>query len=216
MEQSYCTAGNAKDAFKWSLQHCSRHHLLSRSAFPTEASPNPFVHLPSRALLLTFDGDADSTTTKKLTKDCAVPSQLTNESDFGRRFRMPREVFNCIMECIIGHDCFYDQVDMFANPTIRPLVRLMACLLHLAYGSAAERGRWNLLHLDTVVNDSTNGFCRLMKHSVGKEYLCRLPTAQERQRILSINAGRDFPVMFASWDCKHNPMPWRNQKNLWS
>jgi hypothetical protein len=69
------------------------------------------------------------------------PSPVYNESDFERRFRMPRAVFNMIQEKIIGKGLFREKVANFSGKKgIHPLVRLTACILRLfAYGDAADQ-----------------------------------------------------------------------------
>ena len=128
---------------------------------------------------------------------------IYDEKQFARRFRMPREVFNRIKDRIIGQGTFVDKVDMFGNPTIRPLVLLVACLDHYAFGTAADHADAPYAIAESTLNQSAKEFCALMIASFGNEYLCRIPSVQERARILSINEERGFPGMFASWDCKH-------------
>ena len=128
---------------------------------------------------------------------------IYDEKQFARRFRMPREVFNRIKDRIIGQGTFVDKVDMFGNPTIRPLVLLVACLDHYAFGTAADHADAPYAISESTLNQSAKEFCALMIASFGNEYLCRIPSVQERARILSINEERGFPGMFASWDCKH-------------
>lgn len=62
---------------------------------------------------------------------------LYNETDFERRFRMPRSVFNRIHEALVQ-----EEVDPFVQkycsvtkkPGISPLCRLVACLRKICYG----------------------------------------------------------------------------------
>ena len=64
------------------------------------------------------------------------------KTDFERRFRMPRSVFNRIHEALVQ-----EKVDPFVQkhcfvtkkPGISPLCRLVACLRKICYGNADDR-----------------------------------------------------------------------------
>jgi hypothetical protein len=47
-----------------------------------------------------------------------------------------------------------------------------------------------------------------MKSEFGVHYLNRCPSPAKIRRSVTINSGRGFPGMFASWDCKH--FSWKN------
>jgi hypothetical protein len=46
--------------------------------------------------------------------------------------------------------------------------------------------------------------CRIVKEKLG-QYLNTAPTEEIKTQVQLLNAGRGFPGMFASWDCKHFP-----------
>ena len=66
----------------------------------------------------------------------------------------------------------------------------------------------NLRLSETSVNQSTKDFCRLMKQEFGEQYLNWRPSQEELRRCLAINAVREHPGLFSSWDCKH--FDWKN------
>jgi hypothetical protein len=66
-----------------------------------------------------------------------------NETDFERRFRMPRSIFNRIYNTLVlaGEPPFVQQYSSIGSkaPGIAPLCRLVACLRKLCYGDADDR-----------------------------------------------------------------------------
>jgi hypothetical protein len=137
------------------------------------------------------------------------PASKYDENDFERRFRMPRSVFNKIQEKIIGKGLFeHRKMNLSGRKGIHPLVRLTACLRRLAYGDSSDREDENLEIAKSTVDESLKCFNRLMKNEFGAHYLNRCPSPAEIRRSVTINSGRGFPGMFASWDCKH--FSWKN------
>jgi hypothetical protein len=132
-----------------------------------------------------------------------------DENDFERRFRMPRVVFYRIYGAIFGKGLFVQsKLNFSGKKGIHPLVRLTACLRRLAYGDSADREDENLEMAESTINKSLKDFCKIMKSEFGHLYLNRCPSPAEIERSTTINAGRGFPGMFASWDCKH--FAWKN------
>jgi hypothetical protein len=104
---------------------------------------------------------------------------------------------------------FREKVANFSGKKgIHPLVRLTACIRRLAYGDSADRYDENLDMAESTISMSLKQFNKLMIEEFGAQYLNRCPSAVEIERVTSINAGRGFPGMFASWDCKH--ILWKN------
>jgi hypothetical protein len=137
------------------------------------------------------------------------PPPVYDETDFERRFRMPRAVFNRIKDAIFDKGLFREKVANFSGKKgIHPLVRLTACIRRLAYGDSADRDDENLDMAESTINMSLKQFNKLMIEEFGAQYLNRCPSAAEIERVTTINAGRGFPGMFASWDCKH--FSWKN------
>jgi hypothetical protein len=131
------------------------------------------------------------------------------ENDFERRFRMPRSVFYNIWSKIYGKGLFTEHIKNYSGEKgIHPLVRLTACLRRIAYGDSADRDDENLEMAESTINKSLKEFIILIKEEFGSQYLNRCPSATEIERSTTINAGRGFPGMFASWDCKH--FSWKN------
>ena len=132
-----------------------------------------------------------------------------NESDFEKRFRMPRHVFHRLWTRISGKGCFVQHFDVATKlPGVHPLVRFVACLRKLSYGESSDRADENLEISESVVNSSFKQFCSLIVQEFGPIYLHRCPSQHEIERALRINASRGFPGNFASWDCKH--FSWKN------
>jgi hypothetical protein len=132
-----------------------------------------------------------------------------DENDFERRFRMPRSVFYRIYGIILGQGLFVQsKINFSGKKGIHPLLRMTACFRRLAYGDSSDRDDENLEMAESTINKSLKDFCQIMKSEFGQQYLNRCPNVDEIARSTTINAGRGFPGMFASWDCKH--FPWKN------
>jgi Plant transposon protein len=133
---------------------------------------------------------------------------LYNESDFERRFRMPRTVFQRIHDALMGTDPFIHKEDATKKLGLYPLVKLVACLRHLAYGDAYDREDENLQISETALSQLTKQFCRLVVARFGQQYLNRPPTLEERKVISERMSRHGFPGCLGSWDCKH--FNWKN------
>jgi hypothetical protein len=127
-----------------------------------------------------------------------------DEKNFENRFRMPRAVFDRIQHAIIGHHPFVQQYNAVTGlPTIRPLVRLCACICKLATGSSADALDENFAIAKSTLTEDCHSFTRLIRQEFGPQYMNRCPKDQEIARSVAMNADRGFPGAIASWDCKH-------------
>jgi hypothetical protein len=78
-----------------------------------------------------------------------------------------------------------------------------------SYGDSVDREDENLEISKSTVNASVKNFTKLMKIEFRQQYLNHgCPTPVEIECSTTINAGRGFPGMFVSWDCKH--FSWKN------
>jgi hypothetical protein len=126
-----------------------------------------------------------------------------NEADFTRRFRVSRNIFHRIYNKILNKGMFQQRKDAIGKPGIHPLVRVVACMRHLAYGDSFDGTDEYLRLSESSMSDSIKAFTYLIKLNFGDEYLNRCPTQLEREKMLQLNSKRGFPGMFASWDCSH-------------
>lgn len=135
------------------------------------------------------------------------PDSVYDDTDFERRFRMSRRLFNGIHSMVVGRDPFIHKKDALGRLGIYPLTKLVAVMRYLAYGVAYDALDENFAIGESTVPPLVRRYCALMKELFGKQYLNRAPTAQERQSISSAMAKKGFPGCIASWDCKH--FEWR-------
>jgi hypothetical protein len=126
-----------------------------------------------------------------------------DETDFERRFRMPRSVFMRLHDQLTGMDPFVDKADALDKSGVAPLVRMVAALRMLAYGTAADGLDENLQISETVTLDAMKAFCKLVVQEFGPDYLNRCPTKEEKEHAIKLMESRGFPGCFSSWDCKH-------------
>jgi hypothetical protein len=132
-----------------------------------------------------------------------------DEVDFERRFRMPRVLFNRIYDKLVNKEPFVQKYDFISKePTITPLVRMVAALRQLGYGEASDRQDEYLQISGTVAREALKAFVKLVVQEFGAEYLNRCPTHADKMRALEKMAARGFPGCFSSWDCKH--FNWKN------
>jgi Plant transposon protein len=136
------------------------------------------------------------------------PESIYNETDFERRFRVPRSVFNVIHDRLMGMDPFLRKKDCFGNKGIYPLVKLVASFRFLAYGDSYDREDENLRIAESTLNAIVRLFCKLLIKQFGGQYLNRVPTLEEKKVISSVMESRGFPGCIGSWDCKH--FQWKN------
>jgi hypothetical protein len=130
-----------------------------------------------------------------------------DETDFERRFRMPRSLFITVKDAVIGVPPFTEHTDAFGKPGIDPLVRLTACLRKLAYGASSDSLDETFEISESTLNRDLPIFCKIIVQHFGEKYLNNFPSPETLAEIQQVNAARGFPGMFASWDCKH--FPWK-------
>jgi len=95
-------------------------------------------------------------------------------------------------------------VDASGKAGIDPLVRLCACFRKMAYGISSDLPDEKFEVSESVINRDFVTMCKIVKDKLGG-YLNTKPTAEVVAQVQAVNAGRGFPGMFASWDCKHFP-----------
>ena len=133
--------------------------------------------------------------------------QCTNEKDFERRFRCPRDICNRVHQDLMGEDPFTHKMDATGKPGMSPLVKPVACFRHIACGDAPDREDENLQMGETTLDTLTKQLSQMVVKKCSKQHL-RCPTEQERSVISAVNARKGFPGCVASWDCKH--FNWKN------
>jgi len=122
------------------------------------------------------------------------------ETDFEQCFLMPREVFMKVKDAVIGEGLFRES----GKAGIDPLVRLTACLRKMAYGTSSDIPDEKFEISESIINRDFITMCQIVKDKLGG-YLNSKPTLEVVAQVQAVNAGRGFPGIFASWDCKHFP-----------
>ena len=129
---------------------------------------------------------------------------IFDEFDFERRFRMPRAVFMKVKDAVIGEGPFTQRFDGSGKPGIDPLVRLTACFRRLAYGTSSDLADEQFEVSESVISRDLPIMCRIVKEKLGS-YINSMPNEEVMAQVQGVNAGRGFPGLLASWDCKHFP-----------
>ena len=137
------------------------------------------------------------------------PESIYDDTDFERRFRMSRRLFNKIHDKVMGLDPFIQKYDKFKKtPGIHPLVKLVCCFRYIGYGTSFDSFDENLAMGEQTVKDTVQAFCRIVIDEFGEQYLNRSPTPEERATINREMERKGFPGCIGSWDCKH--FVWKN------
>lgn len=129
-----------------------------------------------------------------------------DERDFERRFGMTRDVFNRVYDSVRGIEPFVEKGDALGK-FVFPLVRMSACVHFLGYGDAYDRYDREFQMSESLIAENVLDFAEIVVENFESQYL-RAPTKEEMMRLMDLNGDRNFPGMFASWDCSH--FEWKN------
>ena len=142
------------------------------------------------------------------------PESLYTETDFRRRYRMPKRLFNRLMEEIPSNNAFFQQrPDCTGKMGASTLLKLIASVKMLADGiSADSKDEYCQLGESTILN-CMKQFCGTVVQLYEREFL-RAPNADDIVRIEKLNAKRGFPGMLGSIDCMH--WTWKNCPKSWA
>jgi hypothetical protein len=107
------------------------------------------------------------------------PEAIYDEIDFERRFRMPRTVFNRLLNGVTGRGKFIQHQQLIGPPGITPLLRLVACLRIICNGTAADAQDE---HYQIGESTALMSLKELTRHVVAVLYLNRCPNEEEKRR----------------------------------
>ena len=129
---------------------------------------------------------------------------LYNETTFERRFRMPPPIINRLWEECEGTENFVQKTYQATKRLgIRPFVRFISAISQIKYGDCADSLDGHLQLSETVSNEASKGFYRMVVDQSRNEYLNWCPTPTEKERSINLMKRRGFPGCFGSWDYKH-------------
>ncbi|KAM7494412.1 hypothetical protein LguiB_029021 [Lonicera macranthoides] len=135
------------------------------------------------------------------------------ETDFRRRFRMRRTLFNRILEAVTNYDNYFVQKpDGLGCLGLSPHQKIVAALRHMCYGACADIWGEYLAIGESTSIASLKRFCNAIIIIFGSEYL-RAPTSADLDRLSNENSARGFPGMLGSIDCIH--WTWKNCPVAW-
>lgn len=126
-----------------------------------------------------------------------------SESAFERRFRMPRNIFNKVMETCLAHSPYIIQglkPDCTGKMGISPLMKVICALRTLSYGISADLSEDMFNISETTANKCLEEFSEAVIKGLKSQYL-RDPTFEEIIRIEKQFASAGFPGCLGCVDC---------------
>ena len=128
--------------------------------------------------------------------------------EFGRRFRMNKDLFMKIVFGVREYDDYFmskqDCTGLWGFSSIQKCTAAMRCL---AYGAPPDTANDYLRMAESTCSENVYRSCRAVIAVFGGDYL-RAPRADDTARILEQNAAQGFPGMLGSIDYMH--WGWKN------
>ncbi|CDF33411.1 unnamed protein product [Chondrus crispus] len=137
------------------------------------------------------------------------PSDMMRPA-FERRFRMPRDVFNSVLEVTVAHSEYLRKglrPDALGRMGISPLLKVICAMYQLSYGIPADLADDLFEVSETTASLCLTEFCSAVVDGFRSEYL-RQPTQEDLGRIERRFAAVGFPGCIGCLDCAG--WDWRN------
>jgi len=137
-----------------------------------------------------------------------------NDSDFRRRFRMRRHLFERIRRKVVFQDPYFVQKTNCAGARgASSYQKVTAALRMLAYASSADQLDEYIRLSKTTILETLERFCVAVIEQFGPTYL-RRPTEEDLATILQLSEMSGFHGCLGSldvmkWEWKNCPMAWR-------
>jgi Plant transposon protein len=141
-------------------------------------------------------------------------SPVFSNSEFERRYRMPRCVYKEVRARVLETDnYFHDKSDALGRPGVSTDVKITAALRQLSLGVGSDGVVEYCRVSESTASESLKRFCAAVPTALGHVYL-RNPTAQELERIEAECAALGFPgcigcVDCESWEWDNCPIAWQ-------
>ena len=127
---------------------------------------------------------------------------IYDETDFERRFRLPRIVFDRLYRALACEPYFQQRVNATGQPQSSTLAKLSAALRVLAYGEASDRPDEYVRLSESTINETVRRFARFVVDKFKPVYL-RKPTRADLERIMKEYEEAGFPGCMGCVDCSH-------------
>lgn len=125
-----------------------------------------------------------------------------DETDFERRFRVPRAVFLRVYEAIKSQPSFRQTINATGRRQAHPLQKVVAAFRVMAYGESYDRADEYVRLSRSTVSHCTKKLSEFIEGHFSPAYL-RKPTYGEVASILARNQERGLPGCIGSLDCMH-------------
>lgn len=133
---------------------------------------------------------------------------LYNQKQFRRRFRMPKHLFEKVVQDLENHDTFFKQKrDATGKMGASCLQKCTSAIRQLALGICADATDEYCKVSESLARKSLLQFCKGICNLYSSQAL-RDPTEADIDDILAENEERGFPGMIGSIDCMH--WEWKN------
>ncbi|XP_002439253.2 uncharacterized protein LOC8075096 [Sorghum bicolor] len=124
---------------------------------------------------------------QQLMDDYFSPNPVFNETQFRRRFRMRRPLFEKIVEALSGWSEYFTlRLDALNRPGFSPIHKCTVAIRQLAYGGSADQLDEYLKIGESTGVECLKMFAKGIIEVYGQEYL-RRPTVQDVERLLEID-----------------------------
>jgi Plant transposon protein len=144
---------------------------------------------------------------KRILAQYFVPSPLYDEVTFERRLRLPRNVFNRILNAIERSEYFQRTSDCTGKLGAYPLTKLISVLRVLANATSLDAQDEYCQLSESTVKLCLKAFIDVIETEFQEEFL-RYPTTAELKYLMKRMSLRGFPGAWASIDCSH--VTWKN------
>lgn len=123
------------------------------------------------------------------------------ETEFERRFRMPREIYSRVKAAIVNTDPFFAEgKDCTGKQSCSTDQKMVAAISQLSHGVAAAFLTNELRMSESLIHKSRQRFVSAVCKCFASEYL-RLPNVDDLAAIMARHAKIGFPGALGSLDC---------------
>jgi hypothetical protein len=127
---------------------------------------------------------------------------MYNDSLFLRRFRVPKSVFQKVMNALSRDPLFQVKRNAAHRWGIHPLVKATAVFRHFAYGTSADQLDEQLQIAESTFLKARQRFCDIVIETFGSRYLPDMSVSLA-SKLIAKHERLGWPGLLGSLDCSH-------------